>query len=78
MPRSSQPRRREARDRSNGTLHAQHQRFRRSHRALPARRGRSVDAEIGNHRFTRTQNGLICRNFLKPSNGVEPFTPSLQ
>ena len=40
-------------------------------------RGRSVDAEARSRRPTRQRKELISRNFVKPSNGLEPLTPSL-
>jgi hypothetical protein len=48
-----------------GRATAQHQRFRRSQRSIPASRGRSVDAEARNGRLTRTPKRLICRNLVK-------------
>src|SRR5256714_1647589 len=40
-------------------------------------RGRSVDAAPRFCRLTRRRKELISRNFVKPSNGLEPLTPSL-
>ena len=39
--------------------------------------GRSVDAETRPRRPCRQRKELISRNFVKPSNGLEPSTPSL-
>jgi integrase len=39
--------------------------------------GRSVDVEPTTGRDARTRNRLISRNFAKPSDGLEPSTPSL-
>ena len=39
--------------------------------------GRSVDVETQNRRLARKQKELISRNFAKPSDGLEPSTPSL-
>ena len=38
--------------------------------------GRSVDVEAENRRLIRKQKELTCRNFVKPSDGLEPSTPS--
>src|SRR2546423_14552844 len=40
-------------------------------------RDRSVDAAPRFCRLTRRRKELISRNFVKPSNGLEPLTPSL-
>ena len=56
---------------------AQRQRFRASPRAFPASRGRSVDVEAQTVASRAAQKGVICRDFVKPSNGLEPLTPSL-
>src|SRR5207253_3511806 len=56
---------------------AQQQRFEVvSSKNSPAR-GRSVDAAARSCRFRRQRKELISRNFLKPSDGLEPSTPSL-
>ena len=47
-----------------------------SEKDSPAR-GRSVDAEARSRRPCRQRKELISRKFLKPSNGLEPLTPSL-
>jgi hypothetical protein len=39
--------------------------------------GRSVDVEATTGRGRVTRKGLISRNFAKPSDGLEPSTPSL-
>src|SRR5438094_8584712 len=54
---------------------AQQQRFEVvSSKNSPAR-GRSVDAAARSCRFRRQRKELISRNFLKPSDGLEPSTP---
>src|SRR5438477_890394 len=56
---------------------AQQQRFEVvSSKNSPAR-GRSVDAAARSCRSRRQRKELISRNFLKPSDGLEPSTPSL-
>jgi len=39
--------------------------------------GRSVDIETEGRRLARKQKESISRNFVKPSDGLEPSTPSL-
>ena len=46
-------------------------------KAFPAGGGRSVDVEVRSRHAERCQKGLISRNFTKPSDGLEPSTPSL-
>ena len=46
-------------------------------RATPQAGGRSVDVEAENGRQSGQQKELISRNFAKPSDGLEPSTPSL-
>src|SRR5215211_4648123 len=46
-------------------------------KAFPAGGGRSVDVEVRSRHAERCQKGLISRNFAKPSDGLEPSTPSL-
>src|SRR5205823_14172706 len=56
---------------------AQQQRFEVvSSKNSPAR-GRSVDAAARSSRSRRQRQELISRNVLKPSDGLEPSTPSL-
>jgi hypothetical protein len=46
--------------------------------AIPEVGGRPVDAETRNRRLARNEKKLDSRNFVKkPSNGLEPLTPSL-
>jgi hypothetical protein len=45
--------------------------------AFPAGGGRSVDVEIRNGYDQTQQKSLISSDFLKPSDGLEPSTPSL-
>jgi hypothetical protein len=56
---------------------AQQQRFAASSETNSPARGRSVDAEDRSRRPCRQRKELISRNFLKPSDGLEPSTPSL-
>jgi hypothetical protein len=56
---------------------AQRQRSHASHEAIPASGGRPVDAETCNCRPAHNQKELNSRHFVKPSNGLEPLTPSL-
>ena len=53
------------------------QRFTAAEERLAPARGRSVDVAPRNRRQTRRQKELISRNFSKPSDGLEPSTPSL-
>ena len=54
-----------------------HHRFQTSEAAPPAGGGRSVDGETRICRLCSQQKELISRNFSKPSDGLEPSTPSL-
>ena len=56
---------------------AQRHAFLASREAFPAGGGRSVDVEAKTGRYTSKRKRLISRNFLKPSDGLEPSTPSL-
>ena len=56
---------------------AQQHDFALSYEKTAAARGRSVDAAPGFCRLIRRRKKLISRNFLKPSRGLEPRTPSL-
>ena len=56
---------------------AQRHGFQAPPKAFAAGGGRSVDVEVRNRRDQRCQKGLISRNFSKPSDGLEPSTPSL-
>jgi integrase len=53
------------------------QRFEAPQEAIAASGGRSVDAETRNRRPLGKQKELISRDFAKPSDGLEPSTPSL-
>ena len=55
----------------------QQQRFHASQKAVAASGGRSVDAGAPNRRRVREEKELKSSNFVKPSNGLEPLTPSL-
>jgi hypothetical protein len=59
-----------ARTRLAAAIHAQSETY------SPAR-GRSVDGVACSCHLDRQRKELISRNFLKPSNGLEPLTPSL-
>jgi hypothetical protein len=56
---------------------AQQHDFELSYKKTPAARGRSVDAAPRFCRLARRRKELISRNFLKPSDGLEPSTLSL-
>jgi hypothetical protein len=56
---------------------AQSGRFQASPEGFAASRGRSVDGGTPNRRRVREEKELNSRNFVKPSNGLEPLTPSL-
>ena len=56
---------------------ASRQRFQTTEEAIPQGGGRLVDVETRTRSQHRQQKGLISRNFLKPSDGLEPSTPSL-
>ena len=51
--------------------------FQAARKAFAAGGGRSVDVELRSRHDQRCQKGLISRNFAKPSDGLEPSTPSL-
>jgi hypothetical protein len=53
------------------------QRFAASSNAIAARGGRSVDAEARTRRHPGKRTGLFRRTCAKPSDGLEPSTPSL-
>jgi hypothetical protein len=55
----------------------QQQRFHAPQKAGAASGGRSVDAGAPNRRRVREEKELKSSNFVKPSNGLEPLTPSL-
>jgi hypothetical protein len=55
----------------------QQQRFHAPQKAVAASGGRSVDARAPHRRRVREEKELKSRNFLKPSRGLEPRTPSL-
>jgi hypothetical protein len=48
-----------------------------SAKAIPQGGGRSVDVEVAIRRPYSKQKQLICREIGKPSDGLEPSTPSL-
>jgi len=56
---------------------AQSDRFQAPWEATTASGGRSVDGGTPNRRRVREEKELKSRNFTKPSNGLEPLTPSL-
>jgi hypothetical protein len=56
---------------------AQQHDFALSYEKTAAARGRSVDAAPRFCRLIRRRKKLISRNFLKPSDGLEPSTPPL-
>jgi hypothetical protein len=56
---------------------APQQRFEAAPEAIAGHGGRSVDAEMRTRRLPGKQKELISRNFAKPSDGLEPSTPSL-
>ena len=56
---------------------AQRERFQAPQEATTGNGGRSVDVRTRNRRPAHNEKELISRNFLKPSNGLEPLTPSL-
>jgi hypothetical protein len=56
---------------------AQQQEYEASPAPRPPERGRSVDAAARSRRSCRQRKELISRKFAKPSNGLEPLTPSL-
>ncbi len=56
---------------------AQQQQFAASSTEESAARGRSVDADAHSCRLSRQRKQLISRNDAKPSDGLEPSTPSL-
>jgi hypothetical protein len=49
-----------------------------SQEAVPTSGGRPVDAETRNRHPARNEKELKSSNFVKPSNGLEPLTPSLR
>jgi hypothetical protein len=51
--------------------------YRASRKTFPAGRGRSVDVGIRNGYDQTQQKSLISSDFSKPSDGLEPSTPSL-
>ncbi len=53
------------------------QRFQATCEAIAARRGRSVDVDAPTRRLRRKRKELISRKTPKPSDGLEPSTPSL-
>ena len=61
----------------NARNRAHRQDFKASPNASPEAGGRSVDVETQKRRLTRKQKELNSRNFVKPSDGLEPSTPSL-
>jgi hypothetical protein len=46
-------------------------------KTLPSARGRSVDTGQPIRSIDSCENRVISREFVKPSNGLEPLTPSL-
>ena len=56
---------------------AQQQPFVAPPNATSEARGRPVDAETQSRRLPGEQKELINRNIAKPSDGLEPSTPSL-
>ena len=60
-----------------GRKAAQRHGFQASREPFAAGGGRSVDVEVWNRHAQGSQKGLISRNFSKPSDGLEPSTPSL-
>jgi hypothetical protein len=62
---------------TNARKAGHHQQSQASRQAVPASGGRSVDAASPCRRPTRQRKQLISTDFVKPSDRLEPSTPSL-